>query len=75
MYVFFSELKEKKTIPYGNGTTKAYHVIPTEPYPVTFRADTPSPVDLDKQLEKSGTVFYHKIFYVPSAKDFGIIIA
>ena len=31
------------------------NAIPIEPYPITFRADTPSPVDLDKHFEKSGT--------------------
>ncbi|KAL4233489.1 hypothetical protein ACF0H5_008170 [Mactra antiquata] len=30
------------------------HVVPIEPYPVTFRVHTPSPTELEKKLEKAG---------------------
>lgn len=33
---------------------KEDHVIPTEPYPITFRTHTPSPTDLDRHHETAG---------------------
>ena len=52
----FSEMKEKAAAAQKYTYGKTIPVMPIEPYPITFRADTPSPVDLDKQLEKSGNL-------------------